>query len=113
MFAAGITGQLEQIRPMDDVLRSAAAVDPAAAQLRDDLQLRQRKEAMRAVISWVAAHGPLREGVTDEDAAAVVWTLTSPEVHRMLRDSWGWSREHYQVWLRDTFISTLLPATDS
>ncbi|HZG95669.1 MAG TPA: helix-turn-helix domain-containing protein, partial [Mycobacteriales bacterium] len=42
LFAAGITDQLERVRPMDDILRSAAAVDPAPAQLRSDLQLRQR-----------------------------------------------------------------------
>ena len=36
MFAAGIAVQLERIRPLDDVLRSAAAVDPKVAALRDD-----------------------------------------------------------------------------
>ncbi|MBA2414661.1 MAG: helix-turn-helix transcriptional regulator, partial [Geodermatophilaceae bacterium] len=47
MFATGITDQLERVRPMDDILRSAAAVDAAAADLRADLQLRQRRESMR------------------------------------------------------------------
>jgi hypothetical protein len=109
MFAAGLTGQLERIRPMDDVLRSAAAVDPAAAELRADLQLRQRRTAMAAVVSWVAAHGPLRDGLTEEEATAVTWTLTSPEVHQMLRDTWGWPRERYEQWLRETLVSSLLP----
>lgn len=109
MFAADITTQLERVRPLDDILRSAAAVDPAAAELRADLQLRQRRAAMRTVVAWVGAHGPLREGLTDEEAAAVVWTLTSPEVHAMLRDTWGWSRERFERWLRETLIASLLP----
>ena len=109
MFAAGITAQLERIRPLDDVLRGAAAVDPAAAELRDDLQLRQRRAAMRTIVSWIAANGPLRERLSEDDAAAVVWTLTSPEVHGMLRDTWGWPRERYEKWLRDTLTSSLLP----
>ena len=109
MFAAGMTAQLERIRPLDDVLRSAAAVDPAAAELRDDLQLRQRRAAMRTIVSWVAANGPLRELLTEDDAAAMVWTLTSPEVHGMLRDASGWTRKRYEQWLRETLTSSLLP----
>jgi AcrR family transcriptional regulator len=109
MFATGITDQLERVRPVDDVLRSAAAVDPAAAELRADLQLRQRKSAMRAVVSWVGAHGPLRDDLSAEDAASVVWTLTSPEVHLLLRDSCGWSRKRYEHWLAGTLVDGLLP----
>jgi hypothetical protein len=109
MFAAGVTDQLERLRPLDDILRSAAAVDEAAAALRSDVQLRQRRAAMRVIAGWVAAHGPLRDGTTEEEAAAVLWTLTSPEVHLMLRDTWGWSRERFAGWLRDTLVATLLP----
>jgi len=108
LFAAGMTQQLERVRPLDDILRSAAAVDAQAAELRADLQLRQRREAMRVVVGWVAARGPLRGDVTHESAAAVVWTVTSPEVHLMLRDVWGWPREQYETWLRDTLVSSLL-----
>jgi AcrR family transcriptional regulator len=109
MFAEGITEQLERVRPIDDILRSAAAVDPVAAELRADLQERQRRAAMRAVVSWVTAHGPLRDGLSDEEAAAVVWTLTSPEVHRMLRDTWGWTQARFTAWLAETLIAGLVP----
>ena len=109
LFATGITDQLERVRPMDDILRSAAAVDAAAAELRNDLQLRQRRAAMRTVASWVISNGPLREGITEEDAAAILWTLTSGEVHLMLRDVWGWSRSRFEDWLRETLMSSLLP----
>ncbi|MEJ7800902.1 MAG: hypothetical protein WKF60_10295 [Ilumatobacter sp.] len=100
--------QLERVRPMDDILRSAAPVDREAADLRDDLQLRQRGSAMRTVVAWIAAHGPLRSGLSEVDATAVVWTLTSPEVHLMLRDTWGWPKERYRDWLRNTLTATLL-----
>jgi AcrR family transcriptional regulator len=110
MFAAGSTAQLERVRPLDDILRSAAAVDPVAAELRADIQLRQRRAAMRTVVSWIAAHGPLRNGMSETEAAAIVWTLTSPEVHLMLRDTSGWSPQRYEQWLRETLISSLLPS---
>jgi AcrR family transcriptional regulator len=109
MFATGICGQLERVRPMDDILRSAASVDEDAAALRADLQLRQRRGAMRAVASWVAANGPLRDGSTPEQAAAVIWTLTSPEVHYMFRVDWGWSAQDYRDWLEVALQGTLLP----
>ncbi len=109
MFAAGVSEQLERVRPMDDILRSAAAVDADAAALRADIQLRQRREAMRTVVGWIAARGPLRDDMTVEDAAAVTWTLTSPEVHLMLRDTWSWPPQRYTQWLQDSLTTTLLP----
>ena len=108
MFAAGMSEQLDRLGPLDEILRSAAAVDAEAAALRDDIQLRQRREAMHAVVGWIAAHGGLREGMTPGDAAAAVWTLTSPEVHAMLRTTWGWSSLRYTQWLTDTLTATLL-----
>ena len=109
MFAAGMTDQLERLRPLDDALRSAVAVDAGAAQLRADLQLRQRRAAMHAVAGWIAANGPLRDELSTSEAAATLWTLTSPEVHHMLRENWRWSRPHYQRWLARTLTDTLLP----
>lgn len=108
MFAAGVTRQLERIRPADDILRGAAAVDADAAALREDLQLRQRRGAMLAVAGWVAANGGFRDGRTTQEAAAVLWTTTSPEVHRMLRVDWGWTAQAYEDWLRTTLTATLL-----
>ena len=64
---------------------------------------------MRTVVGWVAARGPLRDSLTQEDAAAIVWTLTSPEVHALLQSPWGWSRDRYSRWLTDALISALLP----
>jgi AcrR family transcriptional regulator len=109
LFAAGMTEQLDRLGPLDEILRSAAAVDAEAAALRDDIQLRQRRQAMHTVVGWVAANGGLREGMTLGDAAAAVWTLTSPEVHAMLRVTWGWSSMRYTQWLNDTLAATLLP----
>ena len=43
-----------------------------------------------------------------EDAAAIVWTLTSPEVHRLLRADRGWSSERFRDWLGETLARTLL-----
>lgn len=108
MLAAGVTGQLERIRPLDDILRSAAAVDPVAAALREDIQVRQRRTAMRTIVGWIAARGPLRDNLAVNRAAQVVWTLTSPEVHLMMRDTGGWSESSYRAWLEQALADSIL-----
>lgn len=108
MLAAGVTGQLERIRPLDDILRSAAAVDQEAAELREDIQVRQRRTAMLTIVGWIAAQGPLRDGLSVNRAAQVVWTLTSPEVHRLMRDIGGWSERSYRAWLEQAIADGIL-----
>lgn len=108
MFAVGMAGELERMRPLDDVLRSAAAADPdvaAARRLQNDVQ---RHAAMVTVVGWIAERGPLREGLDVATAADVVWTLTSPDVHHMLLEIRGWTRERYETWLRDALGHALL-----
>jgi len=108
LFTAGMTSQLDRVRPLNDLIRSAAAVEPEIAALQDDLHLRQRRQAMRMVATWVAANGPLRDGMSVERAGSILWTLASPEVHRMLTVHSGWSSQRYQDWLRDTLTVSLL-----
>jgi AcrR family transcriptional regulator len=108
LFARDIAQIIERARPVDDIMRSAAAVDVEVAALRTGLQ-EQRHVNMRSFVGWVAANGPLRDGLDDEEAAAIVWTLTSPEVHRLLRAERGWTAERYVAWLEATLIGTLLP----
>ena len=108
MLASGVAGQLERIRPLDDILRSAAAVDQEAASLREDIQVRQRRAAMRTIVGWIAARGPLRDGLSVERATQVVWTLTSPEVHLLMRDTGGWSQRSYRDWLAQALADGIL-----
>jgi AcrR family transcriptional regulator len=108
-FAVGITAQLRRVGPYNALMRDAAVVEPEIASLRDDLNLRQRREAMTAVAQWIAANGPLRDSMTVEDAAAILWTLTSSETYAAFTEHWQWSSDRYQDWLRHTLQTTLLP----
>ena len=109
LFATGMAGELERMRPLDDVLRSAAAADPDVAAARHEQNDVQRHAAMATVVGWVRARGQLRSGLDDAGAADVVWTLTSPEVHHMLLTTRGWTRSQYETWLRETLERALLP----
>ena len=106
-FATDVSAIIERARPVDDIIRGAAAVDAEIAAFRTKAQ-EHRFRNVRQLVSWLAANGPLKEGLTEEEAAAIVWTLTSPEVHRLLRVNRGWPPERYTAWLRDTLTGNLL-----
>jgi AcrR family transcriptional regulator len=107
-FAGAVSEIIERVRPVDDIIRGAAAVDADVAALRAKMQ-ESRYQSMREFVSWVAANGPLRDGLTEEDAATILWTLTSPEVHGLLRAARGWPAERYTAWLRESLTRILLP----
>jgi AcrR family transcriptional regulator len=106
-FVAGVTDAIERSRPIDDIMRSAAAIDPEISTLRGNIQ-EERFRNMTTLVRWLRANGPLRGERSVEEAAALVWTLTSPEVHRLLRVERGWSSERFRDWLGDTLARTLL-----
>lgn len=110
LFSAGITAQLDRLVPYNELMRTAAEVEPEIAALYEDLHLRQRRFAMTTLAGWIAANGPLRAGVSTEQAAAILWTLASPEVHRMLTRHWSWTGQQYERWLERQLRAALLPA---
>lgn len=107
-IATVIGAQLERVRPLDDMLRNAAVVDPELGKLRSELHLRQRRRSMTRLAGMIGERGALRQPV--EEAAALVWTLTSPEVHHMLVDGWQWPHFRYVAWLRNNLEAALLAA---
>jgi AcrR family transcriptional regulator len=108
LFAQDVSAIIERARPVDDIITGAAAVDEEIAALRRRLQ-ESRFQNMSRFVAWVAANGPFRAGITEADAAAIVWSLTSPEMHRLLRVERAWSPERYTEWLAQTLTRTLLP----
>jgi AcrR family transcriptional regulator len=109
LFSAGITEQLCRIGPYQALLQTAAAVEPEIAGLRDDLNTGQRRHAMTTVAEWLSGNGPLKDAMTVDHAAAIIWTLTSSEVYAMLTRDWRWTDDEYRRWLADTLETTLLP----
>ena len=107
-FAKDISSIIERARPVDDIMRGAAAVDPEVAALRARLQ-EQRFQNLLKFVSWVTANGPLRGAMDEETGTAIVWSLTSPEMHRLLRVERAWTAQQYTEWLAETLTLTLLP----
>lgn len=111
LFAEDIAERTGRARPVDDVIRSAGEVDGALAAKRTEMQ-QQRLVNLRTFVGWLGANGPLREGLDADEAAATVWTLTGPDVHRLLVDDLGWDHRRYLAWVQSTLEAVLLPPLD-
>ncbi len=108
MLAHGICEVLDRAGPMFDVMRAAGTADPEIAASYDAIQ-RERRENMGRIVGWIAANVALKPGLTENEAADIVWAMTSAEVHRMFRRERGWSTERFGSWLATCLIDALLP----
>jgi AcrR family transcriptional regulator len=93
--------------PIYRILVSAAASDPDAGTVLDDLT-RQRQQGQGRLARSLARSGALRPGLRERDAGDLVHALMSPEVYGLLVVDRGWPPERYERWLTDTLVDQLL-----
>lgn len=107
LAADGIAAIHERARRIDDLMVSAAGSDQEIAALRSDIQQRQRLAGMRYALAAIKGTDPLRARLDDHEATDILWALTGPDMHRLLRDQRQWTADRYRRWLADA-ISRLL-----
>ena len=105
LFARDMAAISSRVRPVYEIMRTAAAVEPEMAAVFAEMD-GYRLRNMRQVAEWLSARKPLRVDV--DRAAQVIWALASPDVARMLCDGQGWRDDDYADWLEDTLARTLL-----
>jgi TetR/AcrR family transcriptional regulator of autoinduction and epiphytic fitness len=108
MFARQMCAIMERMAPIFDVVRTAAKTEPDIAEMRAAM-LHGRQQGMMHFVRSVVAHGPLREGLSIEEAADSVFALSSGELFTVLTADLGWPGDRYVTWLTETLIATLLP----
>jgi hypothetical protein len=91
------------------MLRTAAAVEPSAAELLADNR-RQRADGQSRVVSALRRLGALTPSLGDAIALDIVYGLMSPELHWVLTGDRGWSHDRYEQWLARALCSMLLAA---
>jgi hypothetical protein len=88
-------------------MREAALTDPTCAELWTDITNR-RASNMRALAADLRAAGGLREDLTDEEVADVVWSMNAVEYWLLLVGERGWTPERFRSWIADAWIRLLL-----
>jgi TetR/AcrR family transcriptional regulator of autoinduction and epiphytic fitness len=99
---------MQRSTPVDQMLRSAAVIDPEAAELwRRGSQARQ--EGMRQFAAHLAGGGHLRAGLSPQQAADRLAVLIDPELYRLTVGVRGWTPKQHEDWLVEMLIASLLP----
>jgi len=90
------------------VVRDAAGADPEMAE-QWRVNEEQRYIAHRSLAELLAAkEDALRQGLTVDEAADVVFVLLSPEVYLLLTVVRGWPPARWQDWAADTIARAIL-----
>ena len=97
-----------RIAPVLLLVRAAAAADPEMAGLRAEMEA-SRLNRMTRNARNLAEAGYLRDGISAEHAAEVMWTYSAPEFYELLVLSRGWSAERYGTFIAAAMIAALLP----
>jgi AcrR family transcriptional regulator len=93
-----------RMAPLFVALRDAAATEPEAATVWQDISER-RAANMRRLVGDLPG---LRPELSVEDAADFVWATNSPELYLMLTAERRWTPERYEAWLADLWARFLL-----
>jgi TetR/AcrR family transcriptional regulator, regulator of cefoperazone and chloramphenicol sensitivity len=93
--------------PVENLLSGAGMVAPELAAVEDERNC-QRYDSQLMVIDALDRAELLREGLSKDAARAVLWTMTSREVFRMLVRERGWTGDEYEAWLHETLRRELV-----
>jgi AcrR family transcriptional regulator len=96
-----------RVAPIGEVLYAAADSDPEAAELlANSVQIRMH--GATAFASYLASLGGLAEGVTEQQAADLFWSLNDGHLYSLLVTQRGWTPAALARWLSDSLAIALL-----
>jgi AcrR family transcriptional regulator len=107
LHAAHAVAISQRATAVDQMLRSAAAVDPEAAELWLGGS-RDRQRGMEQFAAHLSEGGHLREGLSIQEAADRLAVLIDPELYRLTVGVKGWTPQQHETWLAELFIASLL-----
>lgn len=107
IYAAAICAIQPRLAPLFQVLQSSARMEPELDRLWQEISQR-RAANMRRLVKDLAATGCLREDLSIDVAADIIWSMNAPEFYLLLVEQRGWSQQAFQSWLEDAWIRLLL-----
>jgi AcrR family transcriptional regulator len=107
LFAAIATRIGSRSAAITEVLEGAAAADREIAALYDR-QRRARYRDQRRLARSLRRRGALRRGLTEAEAADIIWAIANARTYRALVGERRWGAERYEQWLGDLLRRALL-----
>ena len=108
IYAGAIREIQERMAPLFVALRDAASTEPDVRRVWEEISTRRAKNMRKLVLDLQDAGG-LRADLSIDDAADIVWATNSSELYVMMVVERGWSPQHYEHWLADSWCRLLLP----
>jgi AcrR family transcriptional regulator len=84
----------------------SSGADPDMREFSTRAAAETAKNMLTIAQTW-ERNGLLRDGLTANDAGAILHTLNSAQVHQLFRRQ-GWDVDRYRDWLTDAILSTVL-----
>jgi len=107
LYAHAIREIQERLAPLFQVLQHAAPTDPQLQALWHEIGVRRARN-MRLLASELAATGGLRQDLSVDDAADIIWATNSSEFFLLLVRDRGWDADRFEQWLARTWRKLLL-----
>jgi AcrR family transcriptional regulator len=107
IYAHALTGIHQRLAPVFLALRAAAATDPDCAALWAEIAQR-RATNMRAFAAELRGTGELRDDLTDQQVADIIWSMNAAEYWVLLVRERGWTPDQFAEWLTDAWTRVLL-----
>lgn len=105
-YTRAIGRLLPATAPLVEALEQAATTDAECARAWRHLEDR-RASNMGRLTADLRATGRLRDDLTDDEVADIIWSSSSHRYYRLLRDR-GWSAERFAAHLDDLWTRLLL-----
>jgi AcrR family transcriptional regulator len=98
IYAAAVVAIQQRLAPVFVALRDAAVTDSACARLWDEISQR-RAANMRQFAVELRHTGQLRDDLSDDEVADVIWSMNAAEYWLLLVGQRGWTPQRFGDWL--------------
>lgn len=112
LYAHAVSEIQARLAPLYLALRDAAATEPEAAEVWQEISAR-RAANMTKLVHDLGATGLVRPDLPAQEAADVLWATNSSELYVLLTVERGWPAERYEAWLADTWCRLLLTQAEA
>ena len=92
---------------INEIMARAAGADPEIATIYQQ-QRQSRYKDERRIARSLARKGALREGLSETQAADIIWAIATTRTYRALVGERRWTTDQYEHWLKDLLAHALL-----
>ncbi len=107
LYASAIRHIHERLAPLIRVLQEASVADEELALLWHEISER-RAQNMQLFAAELAESGKLRQDLSIDQAADIIWATNAPEFYSLLVHERGWSGDRFETFLADAWNRLLL-----